>query len=80
MRLIDANMADREPTEKLILDKLEEIKQIILEYNPDETYLAMIFRRGKTGTGMKMVIGRRSGTGADTNRMTGRGKWSWRET
>lgn len=26
-------MADRETTEKLILDKLEEIKQIILQYN-----------------------------------------------
>ena len=69
-------MADREPTEKLILDKLEEIKQIILEYNPDETYLAMIFRRGKTGTGIKMVIGREK---RDRCRHEP-GKWSWRET
>jgi hypothetical protein len=44
-------MADRETTEKLILDKLEEIRQIILEYNPDETYLDMTISKSKDGNG-----------------------------
>lgn len=44
-------MADRETTEKLILDKLEEIRQIILEYNPDETFLDMTISKVEDGNG-----------------------------
>ena len=73
-------MADHKSAEKLILDKLEEIKQIILEYNPDETYLAMIFRRGKTGTGMKIIIGGEKRDRCRHEPGDRPGKWSWRET
>lgn len=44
-------MADRETTEKLILDKLEEIRQIMLAYNPDETHLSMCISRVEDGNG-----------------------------
>lgn len=45
------SMADRETTEKLILDKLEEIRQIMLAYNPDETHLSMCILRVEDGNG-----------------------------
>lgn len=45
------SMVDRETTEKLILDKLEEIRQIMLAYNPDADYVSAYIAKVSDGNG-----------------------------